>query len=82
MRAEIAGHSIGTLCRAMHEAQAERAVRRIQGVPSLAKRLPEALFEPPALYRVGHFGHSVTCLTPEPSGPERGSALSATNCLS
>ena len=37
-RAEKAGRSIGALCRSMHEHRREAAVRRIQGVLSLAKK--------------------------------------------
>lgn len=37
-RAERAGKSIGLLCRAMHSEQGQEAVRRIQGVLSLARK--------------------------------------------
>jgi hypothetical protein len=37
-RADKAGSQIGALCRSMHEAQGETAVRRILGVLSLAKK--------------------------------------------
>jgi hypothetical protein len=37
-RADKAGSRIGTLCRGMHHAQGEMAVRRILGVLSLAKK--------------------------------------------
>ena len=37
-RAELAGNHIGAVCRAMHSAQGEAAVRRILGVLALAKK--------------------------------------------
>lgn len=37
-RAEIAGQSLGALCRAIHDREAELGVRRFLGVLSLAKK--------------------------------------------
>jgi hypothetical protein len=37
-RADVAGDHIGALCRAMHNAQGQTAVRRILGVLALAKK--------------------------------------------
>ena len=44
-RADFAGEQIGALCRGMHREYGETAVRRIQGVLSLAKKYGAASVE-------------------------------------